>query len=254
VLEQTNSRSHTEGATTVGQRKKKHPRSLPAYAHQAPQPPIQNLAQPQTEAQPRRAPEQRMSQRNKLTENITHLPTRPSGQPAERRETSALFVTESSFQALLPILAETSPALSTVSGEPPTLSMDEYKQALRRETPVPPALTPATSSRTTPQAIRGNRPAPATSATAMQPRRDRHSSQAEPLLFSRPSWPPANGPFKFGWRDALRWWLLYPGRMEFLLWLLGSLLLTIVTGALIVAVLWSVGWLHLAVSTSLILN
>ncbi|EFH89580.1 hypothetical protein Krac_11145 [Ktedonobacter racemifer DSM 44963] len=243
-----------KGTTTVGQRKKKHPRSLPAYAHQAPQPPIQNLAQPQTEAQPRRAPEQQMSQRNKLTENITRLPTRPSGQPSELRETSALFVTESSLQALSLILAETSPALSAVSGEPPTLDIDVYKQALRRETPVPPALTPATSSRTTPQAVRDDRPARATSATAMQPRRDRRDSQAEPLLFSRPSWPHANGPFKFGWRDALRWWLLYPGRMEFLLWLLGSLLLTIVTGALIVAVLWSVGWLHLAISTSLILN
>ncbi|GHO67148.1 hypothetical protein KSC_060400 [Ktedonobacter sp. SOSP1-52] len=243
-----------KGTTTVGQRKKKHPRSLPAYVHQAPQPPIQNLAQPQAESQPRRAPEQRMSQRNKLTENITRLPTRPSGQPSERRETSALFVTESSLQALSLILAETSPALSAVSGEPSTLNMDEYKQALRRETPVPPALTPATPPRTMSQAVRDDRPAWATSAAAMQPRRDRHSSQAEPLLLSRPSWPHANGPFKFGWRDALRWWLLYPGRMEFLLWLLGSLLLTIVTGALIVAVLWSVGWLHLAISTSLILN
>lgn len=238
----------------MGQRKKYHPRSLPAYAHQAPQPPIQNLAQPQTEAQPQQAPEQRMSQSNKLTENITRLPTRPSGQPSERRESSALLVTESSLQALSLILAETSPVLSAVSGEPPTLSMDEYKQALRRETPVPPALTPAPSSRTRPQTVRDDRPAPATSAAAMQPRCDRPSSQADPLLLSRPSWPHANGPFKFSWRDALRWWLLYPGRMEFLLWLLGSLLLTIVTGALIVAVLWSAGWLHLATSTSPILN
>lgn len=207
-----------KGTTTVGQRQKKYPRSLPAYAHQAPQPPIQNLAQPQTEAQSWRAPEQ------------------------------------SSLQALSLILAETSPALSTVSGEPPTLSMHAHKQALRREMPVPPAITPTTSSRTRPQAVRDDRPAPATSATTVQSRRDRRDSQAESLWLSRPSWPHANGPFKFGWRDALRWWLLYPGRMEFLLWLLGSLLLTIVTGALIVAVLWSVGWLHLAISTSLILN
>lgn len=56
------------------------------------------------------------------------------------------------------------------------------------------------------------------------------------------SWPRAGGSFSFGWLDAARWWLLYPGRMEFLLWIAACLLLVVATGALLVALAWSLGW------------
>lgn len=190
--------------------------------------------------------EQSMVQKSPPAEDVTRLPTRPSGESAERCEASAIFMTESSLQVLSLILAETSPALSSVNVESPPSGAEAHEQALRRETPVPPALLiPAMPN---PQVTRNDRTTRVNSTIAMQRRRDRRASQAELVL---PSWPHAKGQFKFGRPDALRWWLLYPGRIEFLLWLLGSLLLTIVTGALIVAVLWGVGWLHLAVSASL---
>ena len=45
--------------------------------------------------------------------------------------------------------------------------------------------------------------------------------------------------------DRVRWWLLYPGRIEFLLWLNGTILLFVITCLLLFATVLSVGWLHL---------
>ena len=42
--------------------------------------------------------------------------------------------------------------------------------------------------------------------------------------------------------DRLRWWLLFPGRIEFLLWLSGTIVLVSVTCMLLFATLLSVGW------------
>ena len=43
--------------------------------------------------------------------------------------------------------------------------------------------------------------------------------------------------------DKLRWWLLQPGRLEFLLWLLGTILLIAVTVILLLLLLSSLGYL-----------
>lgn len=48
--------------------------------------------------------------------------------------------------------------------------------------------------------------------------------------------------------DRLRWWLLYPGRIEFLLWLSGTLVLVGVTCMLLFATLLSTGWLNAGLS------
>ncbi len=50
--------------------------------------------------------------------------------------------------------------------------------------------------------------------------------------------------------DRVRWWLLYPGRIEFLLWLNGTIILFIITCLLLFATVLSVGWLHLGASVS----
>jgi hypothetical protein len=44
--------------------------------------------------------------------------------------------------------------------------------------------------------------------------------------------------------DTLRWWLLYPGRMEFMMWISGALLLLCVTCTLLFAMLASSGVIH----------
>ena len=49
--------------------------------------------------------------------------------------------------------------------------------------------------------------------------------------------------------DRLRWWLLYPGRMEFLLWLSGTIILVGVTCLLLFATLLSTGWLNTGLSS-----
>ena len=45
----------------------------------------------------------------------------------------------------------------------------------------------------------------------------------------------------FNMFDRARWWLLYPNRLEFLLWLVGTILLTAVLVAVILIVLLSIG-------------
>ena len=61
-----------------------------------------------------------------------------------------------------------------------------------------------------------------------------------------------------GWRksalslnpfDRLRWWLLIPGRIEFLLWLSGTIVLVGVTCLLLFATLLSTGWLNMGLSS-----
>ncbi len=49
--------------------------------------------------------------------------------------------------------------------------------------------------------------------------------------------------------DRLRWWLLFPGRMEFLLWLSGTIVLVGVTCMLLFATLLSTGWLNTGLSS-----
>ncbi len=49
--------------------------------------------------------------------------------------------------------------------------------------------------------------------------------------------------------DRLRWWLLYPGRIEFLLWLNGAIILVGVTCMLLFATLLSTGWLNTGFSS-----
>jgi len=49
--------------------------------------------------------------------------------------------------------------------------------------------------------------------------------------------------------DRLRWWLLYPGRIEFLLWLNGTIVLVGVTCLLLFATLLSTGWLNAGLSS-----
>ena len=49
--------------------------------------------------------------------------------------------------------------------------------------------------------------------------------------------------------DRLRWWLLYPGRIEFLLWLSGTIVLVSVTCLLLFATLLSTGWLNANMSS-----
>lgn len=49
--------------------------------------------------------------------------------------------------------------------------------------------------------------------------------------------------------DRLRWWLLYPGRIEFLLWLNGAIVLVGVTCILLFATLLSTGWLNTGLSS-----
>ncbi len=49
--------------------------------------------------------------------------------------------------------------------------------------------------------------------------------------------------------DRLRWWLLYPGRIEFLLWLNGAIVLVGVTCMLLFATLLSTGWLNTGLSS-----
>ncbi len=49
--------------------------------------------------------------------------------------------------------------------------------------------------------------------------------------------------------DRLRWWLLYPGRIEFLLWLNGTIVLVGVTCMLLFATLLSTGWLNAGLSS-----
>ncbi|GAC1432578.1 MAG: hypothetical protein NVSMB54_28900 [Ktedonobacteraceae bacterium] len=49
--------------------------------------------------------------------------------------------------------------------------------------------------------------------------------------------------------DRLRWWLLYPGRIEFLLWLNGTIVLVGVTCLLLFATLLSTGWLNAGFSS-----
>ncbi len=49
--------------------------------------------------------------------------------------------------------------------------------------------------------------------------------------------------------ERLRWWLLYPGRIEFLLWLNGTIVLFAVTFLLLFATILSVGWLNAGSAT-----
>jgi len=49
--------------------------------------------------------------------------------------------------------------------------------------------------------------------------------------------------------DRLRWWLLYPGRIEFLLWLSGTIVLVGVTCLLLFATLLSTGWMNASLSS-----
>ena len=49
--------------------------------------------------------------------------------------------------------------------------------------------------------------------------------------------------------DRLRWWLLFPGRIEFLLWLNGTIVLVGVTCLLLFATLLSTGWLNTGLSS-----
>lgn len=50
--------------------------------------------------------------------------------------------------------------------------------------------------------------------------------------------------------DSLRWWLLYPGRIEFLLWLNGAIVLVTITFLLLFATTLSMGWLNIGSATS----
>ncbi|GER89281.1 hypothetical protein KDW_34430 [Dictyobacter vulcani] len=43
--------------------------------------------------------------------------------------------------------------------------------------------------------------------------------------------------------EGLRWWLVHPGRLEFLLWLLGTMLLLCVTVLFTVLLLSNLGYL-----------
>ncbi len=45
--------------------------------------------------------------------------------------------------------------------------------------------------------------------------------------------------------DSLRWWLLYPGRIEFLLWFNGAIVLVVITFLLFFATTLSMGWLNI---------
>ena len=49
--------------------------------------------------------------------------------------------------------------------------------------------------------------------------------------------------------DRLRWWLLVPGRIEFMLWLSGTIVLVGVTCLLLFATLLSTGWLNTGLSS-----
>ncbi len=49
--------------------------------------------------------------------------------------------------------------------------------------------------------------------------------------------------------DRVRWWLLYPGRIEFLLWLSGTIVLVGVTCLLLFATLLSTGWMNAGLSS-----
>ncbi len=49
--------------------------------------------------------------------------------------------------------------------------------------------------------------------------------------------------------ERLRWWLLYPGRIEFLLWLSGTIVLVAITFLLLFATTLSVGWLNIGSMT-----
>lgn len=49
--------------------------------------------------------------------------------------------------------------------------------------------------------------------------------------------------------DRVRWWLLFPGRIEFLLWLNGTIVLVGVTCLLLFATLLSTGWLNAGLSS-----
>jgi hypothetical protein len=50
---------------------------------------------------------------------------------------------------------------------------------------------------------------------------------------------------RFNPLDSLRWWLLYPGRIEFLLWLNGAVVLVVITFLLFFATTLSMGWLNI---------
>ncbi|GAC1392718.1 MAG: hypothetical protein NVSMB38_17230 [Ktedonobacteraceae bacterium] len=49
--------------------------------------------------------------------------------------------------------------------------------------------------------------------------------------------------------DRVRWWLLYPGRIEFLLWLNGTIVLVAVTCLLLFATVLSTGWISAGLSS-----
>ena len=49
--------------------------------------------------------------------------------------------------------------------------------------------------------------------------------------------------------DRVRWWLLWPGRIEFLLWLSGTIALVSVTCLLLFATLLSTGWMNAGLSS-----
>ncbi len=49
--------------------------------------------------------------------------------------------------------------------------------------------------------------------------------------------------------ERLRWWLLYPGRIEFLLWLSGTIVLVAITFLLLFATILSVGWMNVGSAT-----
>jgi len=49
--------------------------------------------------------------------------------------------------------------------------------------------------------------------------------------------------------ERLRWWLLYPGRIEFLLWLNGTIVLVAITFLLLFATILSVGWMKFGSAT-----
>ncbi len=211
------------------------------------------------------APTQRTRRTAKLSEesDMTEIPTMPP----------PLSPTIDELDTVPPQL---SPAVTKRSATPPQPTIDELdttpqlSPSLDRQITVPPQRSPAIDELATkPQQRKETSTVQKDAGLFIQqhsPIASVSPATVESILLKRAaegtSWTTAQG--KDSWLaqriaskegdgkrkrfnpfDSLRWWLLYPGRIEFLLWLNGAIVLVVVTFLLFFATTLSMGWLNI---------
>ncbi len=183
--------------------------------------------------------------------DVTRIPTLPP--PTTWQYSSLGFAAESSLPSLSLLGQPAPPILDDVSMLP-TRIMSNQAQDIEEIATQPPPSRPASSD----HSQFGQSSEPLRSWTAGE---GANSSYARYIAgYRRDTSVPTWGKFRSPHRtpslrptERLRWWLLYPGRIEFLCWFGGTLLLMAVTCIFLFVSLVSMGWIgmtHTSTSSS----